>query len=556
MMKPRIKIVRSTTGEEQTIFLEALRFTIGRSGENDLQTNDASVSRHHAEIIREGEKFRIVDKGSKCGTFVNATRIQNQILVHQDRIQLGNETQAVFLTGEDQLTTDTGLGPDTPSIIMSFAGNDLRNVSKLLETARIFSGALPLGEILDLVLDMAIEVTRAERGFLVLKDKNGEPRFQRGRNRAKQPLPEEAFQISTTILKQVMESGERVLLSDVQGPEKYVMSESMLNLEIRSIACLPLQSYQVVDFSTSSYVGRKDVLGALYLDSKKATESFSKISQGILDSLATDATGVIENARLLKESREKERLETELATAHEIQATLLPKIRGAYSFFSACAQNIPSRHISGDYYDLIKLSEDRYGFVIADVSGKGISAALLCSMAQGFLYAEALRCDSLAACLESVNKYLVLRTNSDKFITLFYGAISRDGELRYVNAGHNPPIVIHANGHIEELYSASVVLGAFDFAKYQEISMYLQPGDLVCLFTDGVTEARSEGGEMLGEESLKNILYANRQKSVEEIVANVFRAVAEHAAGTPQSDDISVFILRYTAIEQEPDTIS
>jgi len=554
MMKPRIKVVRSTTGEEQTIFLDAPRFTIGRSGENDLQTNDASVSRHHAEIIREGENFRIVDKESKCGTFVNATRIQSQILAHQDRVLLGNETQLIFLLGEDHVTTDAGFMPDAPSIIMSFAGNDLRNVSKLLETARIFSGALPLGEILDIVLDMAIEVTRAERGFLVLKDETGELKFQRGRDRSKASIPEEDFHVSTTILKQVVDSGQRVLMSDVQGPRKIVMSESMLNLELRSIACLPLQSYQVVDSSTS-FIGRKDVLGALYLDSKKATESFSKISEGILDSLATDATGVIENARLLKQSREKERLETELATAHEIQATLLPKIRGAYGFFSACARNIPSRHISGDYYDLIKLSEDRYGFVIADVSGKGISAALLCSMAQGLLYAEAKRHESLADCLESVNKYLVQRTNSNKFITLFYGAISRNGELHYVNAGHNPPYVIRANGDFEELYSASVVLGAFDFAKYQENTMHLQPGDLICLFTDGVTEARSKSGEMLGEDELKRLLTVNRQKNVAAVVANIFDAVAEFAAGTTQSDDISVFALRYTARDQEPDTI-
>ncbi len=554
MMKPRIKVIHSTTGDEQIIFLEAPRFTIGRSGENDLQTNDPSVSRHHAEIIREGENFRVVDKGSKCGTFVNATRIQNQVLAHQDRVLLGNETTLIFLLGEDHATTDAGFVPDAPSIIMSFAGSDLRNVSKLLETARLFSGALPLGEILDLVLDMAIEVTSAERGFLVLKDETGEARFQRGRDRSKQSIPEDDFHVSTTILKQVMDTGQKVLMSDVQGPKKIVMSESMLNLELRSIACLPLQSYQVVDSSTS-FVGRKDVLGALYLDSKKATESFSKISQGILDSLATDATGVIENARLLKESREKERLETELATAHEIQATLLPKIRGAYKFFSACAQNIPSRHISGDYYDLIKLSEDRYGFVIADVSGKGISAALLCSMAQGLLYAEAQRYDSLATCLESVNKYIVQRTNSNKFITLFYGVISSNGELRYVNAGHNPPYIIRSNGSLEELYSASVVLGAFDFAKYEEKSVQLQPGDLICLFTDGVTEARSKKGDLLGDEELKKILHANRFKNVVEVVANVFDAVREHAAGVPQSDDISVFVVRYTATAEEPETL-
>ena len=542
---PILRIIK-TTGEQRTVIVDTPRFTIGRSGENKLQTNDPSVSRFHAEIVQENGQFRLIDKDSKCGTFLNGQRVQSSVLKHQDRIQLGNETQIVFLTHEDT-TTQPPPVIESHSVLLSVAGlggADLRNVSRLLETARAFSGALELGEVLDLVLDTAIEVTSAERAFLVLKDEDDQPRFQRGRGNDKQALPEDAFQISQTVLKQVMDSGERLFLSDVQGPMNFAASESILNLELRTIVCLPLKRFEVLDSSVATD-REKEVIGALYLDSKKATEIFSKISQGILDSLASDATQVIENARLLKESKEKERLEMELATAHEIQAILLPRIRGTYGYFEACAQNIPSRHISGDYYDLIKFPNGNHGFVIADVSGKGVSAAILCSMVQGILFAEALRHESLADCIQRVNKYLVQRTSSNRFVTLFIGVLSPAGEFRFVNAGHNPPLVVHPDGRVEELSTTSVIVGAFDFANYQEETCFLQPGDLICLYTDGVTEARNKAGEMLGEELLNKLLTENKKKPVEDIVEIIFRTVSDHSSGIPQSDDISVFIIRY-----------
>jgi phosphoserine phosphatase RsbU/P len=377
-----------------------------------------------------------------------------------------------------------------------------------------------------------------------LKDEEGEPHYERGRDHNKTSLPASEFKISRTTLKQVMESGERVFLTDAQGQQNKI-TDSMLNLELRTIVCIPLKRFSIFD-SSVSYTPGQEIIGALYIDTRKAGLTFTKISEGILDTLASDATSVIENVRLLKQAREKERLEMELATAHEIQSILFPKIRGSYGFFEACAQNLPSRHISGDYYDLMKLPDDSYAFVIADVTGKGVSAALLCSMVQGMLFAEAQKNGSLGDCLEQVNKYLVKRTQSNKFITLFFGCISEDGKLRFVNAGHNPPLVVHMDGKVEELYSASVVLGAFDFAKYQEESVSLSPGDLVCLFTDGVTEARDRNGEMLGEEFLKDFLPPRRDEPTERIVESVFQSVARHSAGTQQTDDISVFILRYS----------
>lgn len=528
------------------IRLDKPTFSIGRRGENDLRINDAYISRNHAEIIKNGEEFTLVDKESKTGTFVNGQRINSVTLKHLDRIQFGNSSypQIIFLIGED-LPFEASIPSQTSMILESFAGRDLTNIQRLLETARMFSGTVPLTDILDYVLDTAIDITGAERAFLVLKDDQGKPRFQKGRDKAKRTVAEEQFQVTHTILDQVLSTGNKAVLTNVQqGGAEMPVSDSILNLDLRVVICLPLKRFQIQDTFISA--PKQEVIGAVYLDSRTAAQSLSKISQEILDSLASDVANVIENVRLLKQSREKEKLELELATAREIQAALLPKIQGSFGFFEACARNLPSRHISGDYYDLIQLSNNSYGFTIADVQGKGVSAAILCSVLQGVLFAEASKCNSLSTCMENVNHYLLQRSGVTKFVTLFYGAIEPNGRLTFVNAGHNPPYLIRANGELEEITAPGVILGAFDIAKFPENVVHLQPGDLLFLYTDGVTEARDSQGEMLGEEQLKKFLIANKNDSVDTLLEKTFKYVQNHSAGMPQSDDLSVLLLKFS----------
>lgn len=524
-------------------------FSIGRRAENDMQVNDAYVSRHHAEIIREGDQFKLVDMESKHGTYVNGERVQVHQLKHQDKIQFGNNDLPclIFLT-QDEPEEVQHYSSETSIVLTSLAsssGNDLQNVSRLLEIARLLSAGVPLGEVLDVVLDIAIEVTGAARGFVVLKDEKGEPKFQRGRDGLKQSLPETDFQISRSVVKGVLESGKKMMMTDSLDSPGFSGTESIVNLELRTIVCLPLKRFELSEASTTAVGKAQEVFGAMYLDSKSVMGSLSKISQGILDSLAADATAVIENVRLLKEYRQKERLEIELTTAREIQSALLPRIEGTYGFFRACAQSMPSRHISGDYYDLFPLPDGNYGFVIADVSGKGVSAAILSSMVQGILMAEAPRNTSLAECVNTVNKYVVHRTSSDKFVTFFYGAIGPEGKFRFVNAGHNPPMILHTDGTVDEIEDSDMVLGAFDFAKYNEREMNLKSGDLICLYTDGITEARAKDGEMFSEERLKNILISNKDQTVDEITDEILRSVSEHSLDAGQYDDLTIFLLRY-----------
>lgn len=540
---PRLKFLESA-GLERMIRLDKTTFSIGRRGENDLRINDAYISRNHAEIVKNGDEFTIFDKDSKTGTFVNGERIKSVPLKHLDRIQFGNSTypQLIFLLGED-LPFEASIPSQTSMILESFGGRDLSNIKRLLETARMFSGTVPLTDILDYVLDTAIEITGAERAFLVLKDDEGKPRFQKGRDKGKRTVAEEQFQITHTILDQVLATGNKAVLTNVQGGPEAPISDSILNLELRVVICLPLKRFQIVETFISA--PKQEIIGAMYLDSKTAAQSLSKISQEILDSLANDVGNVIENVRLLKQSREKERLELELATAREIQSALLPKIHGSYGFFQAVARNLPSRHISGDYYDLIQLANNNYGFTIADVQGKGVPAAILCSVLQGVLFAEASKCESLSSCMENVNQYLLQRSGSAKFVTLFYGVIEPNGRLTFVNAGHNPPYLIRSNGELEEITAPGVILGAFDIAKFPENIVHLQPGDLLFLYTDGITEARNSAGEMLGEEQLKKFLLANKDAAVDVILENILKLVQTHSIGNPQTDDVSVLLLKF-----------
>lgn len=533
-----------------TVDVDKTPFTIGRHGGCSLKLTDPCVSRYHAEIRQEDGHFKLIDTKSKSGILVNGIKVESCVLNHGDKIQFGGGSlpEVVFLTRMETEEEKPLLSSGILSVAGSLHGKDLLNISKLLESARLFSAGLPLGEVLDLVLDTALDITKAERSFLVLKDEHGKINFERGRHRDHRPLSKEDFMISSTVLKQVVDSGRKLLLSDNMAAGPLAQAESIADLELRTIVCLPLKRMEVIDsFKTSG--APLEVIGAMYLDSTAATERFSKISEGILDSLAGDATAVIENARLFRQTRAKERLELELATAQEIQAALLPQINEPYEFFQAFARNLPCRHISGDYFDLIKLPNGSYAFIIADVAGKGVSAAILGSIVQGFLFAEMQQISSLKECIEKANRYLVHRTDAARFVTLFSAVLDPDGGLTFVNAGHNPPLLIRSDGHVEELAAAGVVLGVLEAARYEEKKIRLHPQDLVCLFTDGVTEAPDSNGQLFGEDRLKKLLKTNFTQPLREVVEEIIDSVAEHSSDAPRSDDVTLLVFRYTGLK-------
>lgn len=540
---PRLKLI-TADGEESYIPLVRDIFTIGRMGENDLRIPDSHVSRMHAEIIREGAHFRLIDRKSKSGTFVNGERVLSHTLHHGDRIMLGNniKPEITFLVDETLPPSHPNLPSFvTTSFLSKDSSSDLQHVSKFLEGVRYFSAGVPLQEVLDVVLDMAVEISGADRAFLILLDENNKPVFRSGRNRKKESLSPDHFQISRTILQEVLEKGERLVMSLDSHPDSKSEFQSAADLDLRTIVCLPLRGMEV-DALPGSVT--RQVMGALYLDSKVATRGLSNISEGLLETLANDASAVLINMSLLRESREKQLLEIELETAREIQKTLLPEIRGSYGFFEACAENRPSRRISGDYYDLISLPDNRYVVVIADISGKGIPAAILTSLVQGALFVEVSRGDSLTSCVQRLNHFLVRRSNTNRFVSLFLALLEPGGRMSYICAGHNPPFLLRTTGEIEELAAKGIVLGVIEHAHFEERAVMLHSGDVICMYTDGVTEAVNADNEFFGEDRLRGALAGGSDRSAAATMDQVLRTILEHTGETARNDDLTLLVLK------------
>ena len=282
----------------------------------------------------------------------------------------------------------------------------------------------------------------------------------------------------------------------------------------------------------------------LYLDSRKKGSLRSRATQDGLETLAAEATVAIENARLYRESQEKARLERELHTAHEFQQGLLPTAPPIRDYFSAAAEMVPCLSIGGDFFDYLDL-EGSFGFVLGDVAGKGAAAGLLGARVQEIFAFRAPGADP-ATTIATVNATMVKKGLEARFITLFYGILSPNGELTYCNAGHNPPLLVGKNG-VRRLTTGGLIVGLFDEATYEQEVVTLSPGDTLITFSDGVSEALNVEGTEFGDERILECVQAS-PSGIEpsELVQEVLAGVRRFAVGEPQGDDITVLVVRYS----------
>ena len=262
-------------------------------------------------------------------------------------------------------------------------------------------------------------------------------------------------------------------------------------------------------------------------------------------SLALDAAGVIENARLFTAARDKERLDQELAIARDIQQALLPKRFRVYDTFQVAGINIPSQQVGGDYYDLIEVPGERYAFVVADVCGKGISAALLTSTLQGALAAMVELGKSASEVARHLNRYLCRHAGVKKFATFFCGVLEPGGQFDYVNAGHVPALWLPTTGEVTPLKAESRPLGLFEEDDYPARSLAFKPGDTLVLYTDGFLDSANPAGEFYGLERLVKAVQGFRANAAEELADAILGDVREFARGTPPGDDMTLLVLRY-----------
>jgi|WetSurMetagenome_2_1015567.scaffolds.fasta_scaffold10823_6 phosphoserine phosphatase RsbU/P len=526
------------------------RFTVGRSSGNNLMLGHMGISRFHAEVLVQNGEYLLRDLGSKQGTYLNGVRMEQAKLVNGCRVQLGGPqgTCLAFHEG-DLLQTLLGASHSKPEISLSVRG--FREIGMLFAAFRALSSIPVLDDLLALVVDTAIELTRAERGFIMLKEKNGELSFRCARNNNKCPLDGSCFQTSQRVPYDVFKTNRTVVIKDLDLSDGSELHSTTHRLGLRSISCVPLHYLTVHDSGNMSAVQRTETIGVLYVDSSNLSAELTSTRLDALETLATEAAMAIYNARLYKDSQDKRRMDEQLAVAREIQQALLPQPDKDLSYVSARSQNIPCYEVGGDYFDYFNLKGERFGFAIGDVAGKGISAALLASLIEGILSAQMLFDIPLPAMISNINRNLVQRGTGNRFVTSFFGILDPEGNCCYINAGHNPPILMSRDGSMTELTVGGMVLGLFAGAQYEAGTVQLQPDDHLVLFTDGVVEALNTGGEEFGMERLTALLRTNARAAAPEIMHRLREAVLAFCAHAPQYDDITMMVLGFKESQYE-----
>jgi sigma-B regulation protein RsbU (phosphoserine phosphatase) len=313
-------------------------------------------------------------------------------------------------------------------------------------------------------------------------------------------------------------------------------------LGIRHVICVPLNYVHYVESADARAEDRR--IGVLYLDSRGRGNLASGTTKTALEPLAAEASVAIENAKLYREKLEKMRMDSELRIAAQIQRALLPKPSAKLSFVEAAAAAEPCRSIGGDFFDYLDDVGTSFGFTLGDVAGKGPPAALMSAMMQGMFATYAYELDKPASTVAHINRALCRRGIEARFVTIILGSVAEDGTLTYCNGGHNPPFVIGAGG-ARRLEVGGPVIGLLEMAPFDQETVKLEPGDVVISFSDGVSEAMSQSGEEFGDDRLLDVASAGVALPVEEQVERIVAAVRSFTRGAPQSDDITVMVVRY-----------
>jgi sigma-B regulation protein RsbU (phosphoserine phosphatase) len=518
---------------KRVVPLDKPLFTMGRRTAADLQLGGADVSREHAEIAWDGDQYVLRDVGSSHGTFVNGQRITKHTLAHGDRIRLG-QSEAVELVFEADAASMSGL-MDTSSDV-----TNLGQMAAILNGLRALGSGRVLGEILALVLDGALDVTKAERGFIMLANEQGALELKTARGLGSDVLPGTSFTTSKEIPREVFTTGRSRLVSDLQ--EGIGGHDDTIAVGIRHVMCVPLRVASRATQSAPDDDHR--VIGVLYLDGRRPSTMRSSAVLSSLEAFATQAALAIESARLYAEAAEKARVDRELRVAADMQRSLLAPPVFEDEYCDLAAVSTPCRTIGGDFYDYLELADSSLAFALGDVAGKGPPAALLAAAVQSNFVAQASIGSDPAETTARINTALLRRPIEGRFATMFLGVLSKDGRLSSCNAGQEPPLVVDRHG-LTWLQAGGPVLGILTVARYESETLQLKPNDLVIIYSDGVTEAMNIAGEEFGRERLVEAIehcYGTRPEAVLEILLN---AVRTFSRGVPQTDDITALILRY-----------
>jgi len=547
--EPASLIVTDPGGHRARVSLQPLPFLIGRQPQSHLILRDSRVSRSHARILFEHGSYVLEDAGSRHGTFVNGQRVERQPLANSDRIDFGalDSYQLLFMMDGAELRhlmeqmAAPEATPGAPGL-----GGGLSRLRAVLDLARTLQSSFSLEDVLIQVVDTALTVTGSERGFLLLKAGDGlETRVARHRRGHKLPLDE--LRVPRAVIHRALQHRRELLSMNFDASTGgHAAEHTVADLDLRSVVCVPLVRIRAGQGDTTSLLTTgAETVGVLYLDSRLAAADMAGGNRELLQTLAMEASTVLENARLLEEERAKQRMDEELKVAREIQQSLLPRTLPSTGWLRAAGSSVASAQVGGDYYDVIAVNDLCWGAVVADVSGKGVSSALLAALLQGALIPASDHADVLARRMGRLNTFLIDRTGGEKYATVFYCLLDRSGRLDYVNAAHCPPILVRPSGDTAELEATGVPVGLLEGSTYELAGRQLSAGDKLVIYTDGVTEAQDARGAFFGRKRLFDLVRAQAGASSTELHDAIQGAVRDFTEGAPQSDDITLVVLDF-----------
>ena len=532
---------------------------IGRLPESGLQLDSNMVSRRHAQLSLQGDEFAVEDLGSGNGTYVNGKLIKESVrLKHGDRLKLGpillryescNSDDSVsassvagaadFLANvasETESATIMGVG-DNP---FGFGLLDVRPEEKLkaiIEISRSLAGTVDLDALLPKILNTLFRIfPHADRGCILLKDENSGQMLPHAIKHRKNDGEDDSVKLSRTILNAVLNERKGILSADAASDSRFDASESISNLTIRSMMCVPLLDLQ------------GEPMGIINIDTQNPVKQFVQEDLDLLLAVAGQAALSYESAKLMVSYAEKQKQDSEMSIARNVQHALLPESMPEIDGYEIFASYEAAQAVGGDYYDIIPLGDDKLCLGFGDVAGKGVAAALVMSRLSSVVRSTMTFVKDVQRATAEINNHMCAKACEGRFVTFVLMILDlKTHELHVSNAGHMSPLSRLPDHSIHEFSDESVGLpiGVMEDYPYESASRFLQPGEIVTIYTDGVSEAMNYENELYGMEHLREFVAAGPDQAT-ELGKAILADVKRHANGRPQNDDITLMTIGRT----------
>ncbi|MDA8019330.1 MAG: SpoIIE family protein phosphatase [Thermoanaerobaculia bacterium] len=525
--------------------------TLGRGESNTVQFRDPWLSRLHARVLWRNGAHVLVDAGSRNGTFLNGERLTGrQELKPGDHVTLGNvllrylhdvvkgfevsdsktalKTAGTLMISSDELNLDLYRRKVRERADAALASELLPTIN---EVASSLLAHVPLTELTELLLDRVVRAVPAERGALLLRTDRGHGPLEVHARYGYRDHSQ--VRISRTIIEAAVDGHQAILTVDALSDERFEHAQSVMMQGIRSVLCVPI----------GDRLG--GVLGLIYLDHRVANKVFNETTLRLVGLIANLATVKIENCWLLEDQNEKRRMEEQLAVGAQIQRGLLPAAVPELPGYDLAGLNRSCFEVGGDYYDFLQKDDGKLALIVADISGKGVAAALLMAVLQASIRALVPMVSNPTDLMNRLNRALVENTPDNRFATVFYGELDpRAHRLEYVSGGHNPCLLWTPGQGMQTLDSSGPIVGLVSRASYTSRVVELPAGSTLMLYTDGVTELLTEEGGEFGLDPLFEILRSSDDAGAHDVIDRVHDQMHAYIGSDRLDDDSTLVVLR------------